>query len=151
MDLLQEIERLRGLMEAHPLTESFGVKYETLRALCDAAEAHLQPDLFAVPHQKKSATSAEAARRWRPKAKTNAMKILVHLQRVEWNGHKGLNREEVCKDLGMLTQTATGRLNVLKGAGLIEARGRRVASTGFEQDVHYITQKGRDFLAREAS
>jgi hypothetical protein len=149
MDLLQEIGSLRGLMEAHPLTESFGVKYETLRALCDAAEAHLQPDLFAVPHQKKSATSAEAARRWRPKARSCGMMVL----RAVWrNSHAGATREQICAFTGVLNQTAAGRLNVLKRAGLIKVEGKRKAKkTGFQQEVYFITQKGRDFLALEAA
>ena len=146
MDLLREIERLRGLMEAHPLAESFGVTFETLRALCDAAEKHLQPDLFEVPHQKKSETSAEAARKWLPKAKSNGMKVLVAVAAAP----NGLIREEVCEAAGMLTQTATGRLNVLERARLIKAAGKREArSTGFNQKIYFIADRGRDFLARE--
>lgn len=148
MDLLQEIKSLRGLMEAHPLNESFGVKYETLRALCDAAEAHLQPDLFAVPHQKKSATSAEAARKWRPKAKSNGMKVLKELANYPLGG---LTRDELCRYSGMKESTACGRLRVLQNAGLIKVDGKREASTTYNQNVYYITQKGRDFLALEAA
>ena len=146
MDLLREIERLRGLMEAHPLAESFGVKYETLRALCDAAEKHLQPDLFEVPHQKKSATSTEAARKWRPKARSAGMTVL---RSVANNSFTGLTREQICAFTGVLNQTAAGRLNVLKRAGLVKVEGSRKAKTGFQQEVYYITQEGRDFLARE--
>lgn len=141
MDLLKEIENLRGELMCNGLGSHHNVKRSVLIALMSAAESYLQPDLFEVPHQKKSATSREAAEQWRPKARSNGM---IALRTVARN--PGHNREMICKFSGMLTQTATGRLNVLKTAGLIEARGKRKASTGFNQDVYYLTQRGADFL-----
>lgn len=140
MDLLKEIERLRDRMDGKT-SGVMVVPRETLSALLNAAESHLQPDLFAVPHQSKSATSREAAEKWRPKARSNGM---IALRAVARN--PGHNREMLCKFTGMLNQTAAGRLNVLKEARLIEVRGKRKASTGFNQDVYYLTQRGADFL-----
>lgn len=145
MDLLKEIERLRNEMtlsrEALGMGAAHPVGLRVLQALCNAAESYLQPDLFEVPHQKKSATSREAAEKWRPKARSNGM---IALRAVARN--PGHNREMLCKFTGMLNQTAAGRLNVLKEARLIEVRGKRKASTGFNQDVYYLTQRGADFL-----
>jgi hypothetical protein len=140
MDLLKEIERLRAQMGQYTDT-LWEVDRNVLIALCNAAESHLQPDLFAVPHQSKSATSREAAEKWRPKARTNGMVMLRAVARKP-----GFNREMLCKFSGVLNQTAAGRLNVLKEARLIEARGKRKASTGFNQEVYYLTQRGADFL-----
>jgi len=148
MDLLQEIERLRADMMASPLGSHRRVRTDILVKLMNAAEAHLQPDLFAVPHQKKSATSAEAARRWRPKAKSNGMKVLKELANYPLGG---LTRDELCRYSGMKESTACGRLRVLQNAGLIKVDGKREASTTYNQNVYYITQKGRDFLALEAA
>jgi len=142
MDLLKEIDAIRGEMRGVSGAAVFvEVNADVLRALCNAAESHLQPDLFAVPHQKTSATSAEAADKWRPKAKTNGMIALYCVAR-----RSGVTREQLCKFTGMLNQTASGRLNVLKTAGLIRADGKREASTGFNQEVYYLTQRGADFL-----
>lgn len=141
MDLLKEIENLRDEMMRNSLGSHHNVKRSILIALMGAAESYLQPDLFAVPHQKKSATSREAAEQWRPKARTNGMIVLRAVAR-----NPGHNREMLCKFTGVLNQTAAGRLNVLKEARLIEARGKRKASTGFNQEVYYLTQRGADFL-----
>lgn len=150
MDLLKEIERLRNEMtlsrEALGMGAYHPVKMQVLQALCNAAESYLQPDLFAVPHQSKSETSREAAEKWRPKARSNGMIALRAVARCVARRHGGITREELCKFTGMLNQTAAGRLNVLKTAGLIEARGKRKASTGFNQEVYYLTQRGADFL-----
>jgi DNA-binding transcriptional ArsR family regulator len=149
MDLLQEIERLREQIGNATGSACFAqVQVDVVRALCDAAEAHLQPDLFAVPHQKKSATSAEAARRWRPKAKSNGMKALKKLAEYRIGG---LTRDELCRYSGMKESTACGRLRVLQNAGLIKVDGKREASTTYNQNVYFITQKGRDFLALEGA
>ena len=124
------------------------VQVDVVRALCDTAEAHLRPDLFAVPHQKKSRTSSEAAAGWRPKAKTAAMRVL---RVIEQYPKTGRSREEVCMYLRMKESTACGRLKVLQDHGLIKVDGTRKASSGFNVNVYYITQKGRDFLALEAA
>lgn len=141
MDLLKEIERLRADMMANPMASHRRVRADVLVELMRTAESYLQPDLFAVPHQKKSATSAEAAEKWRPKARSNGLYALNCVFR-----HPGVTRELLCIHTGMLNQTASGRLNVLKSAGLIRADGKRKASTGFNQEVYYITQRGADFL-----
>ena len=146
MDLLREIHALQRKVIDNPTTGSFEVDAHVLWRVLKAAENHLQPDLFEVPHQKKSATSTEAARKWRPKARSAGMTVL---RSVANNSFTGLTREQICAFTGVLNQTAAGRLNVLKRAGLVKVEGSRKAKTGFQQEVYYITQEGRDFLARE--
>ena len=152
MDLLQEIELLKKAV-GDPDRVATLVRHDILGPLLDAAEAHLQPDLFAVPHQKKSRTSSEAAAGWRPKAKSAAMKVLreVSFWSRDAFHNSGVTREELCRRTGMKESTACGRLKVLQNHGLIKVDGTRKASSGFNVNVYYITQKGRDFLAREAA
>jgi hypothetical protein len=146
MDLLKEIASLRAVMALPYASNDSAVMVDraTLKALCNAAESYLQPDLFAVPHQKASETSAEAARKWTPKAKTNGM---IALRCVDYCNSYGVTREELCEITGMLNQTAAGRLNVLKTARLIRAEGKRPsATTGFNQEVYYLAPRGEAFL-----
>ncbi len=146
MDLLKEIERLRNEMtlsrEALGMGAVHPVKLRVLQSLCNAAESYLQPDLFAVPHQKASETSAEAARKWTPRAESYGMAALSCVALYD-----GVTREKVCEVTGMLNQTAAGRLNVLKTAGLIRADGKRPSpTTGFNQEVYYLAPRGEAFL-----
>jgi hypothetical protein len=143
MDLLREIERIREDLREDP-DMFMAVRHNILRALCDAAEANLQPDLFAVPHQKSSATSAEAARKWRPKAKSAGMKALKTIANAPPGG---LTREEMCRYNGMKESTACGRLKVLKDARLIQAIGKKESDSGYPAEIYFVTDKGRMFLA----
>lgn len=147
MDLLKEIERLRVEMAESGLASHDNVRRSVLVALMRAAESYLQPDLFEVPHQKKSATSREAARNWRPKARSAGMMVLRCVA-----SFNGLTREEVCNVTGILNQTAAGRLNVLKRANLIRVEGKRPSqTTGFNQEVYFIADRGRAFLEQEGA
>lgn len=149
MDLLKEIENLRGELMCNGLGSHHNVKRSVLIALMSAAESYLQPDLFAVPHQKKSATSREAARNWRPKARSAGMMVLRCVAR---HSGSGVTREQICKMTGVLNQTAAGRLNVLKRANLIRVEGKRPSqTTGFNQEVYFIADRGRAFLEQEGA
>ncbi len=144
MDLLKEIASLRAVMALPYASNDSAVMVDraTLKALCNAAESYLQPDLFAVPHQKASETSAEAARKWLPRAESYGMAALACVALYD-----GITREKVCEVTGMLNQTAAGRLNVLKTAGLIRADGKRPSpTTGCNQEVYYLAPRGEAFL-----
>tara|TARA_R100001086_G_scaffold225289_1_gene143534 strand:+ start:2706 stop:3185 length:480 start_codon:yes stop_codon:yes gene_type:complete len=155
MDLLKEIASLRNEMtlsrEALGMGAVHPVKLRVLQALCNAAESYLQPDLFAVPHQKASETSAEAARNFRPKAKTKAFDVLKTLSHIDHTTRHlsykvGCTRHEVCDILGMLDSTACGRLRVLEQAGLVETQGQREGNNGANLQIYHITQRGKDYL-----
>lgn len=147
MDLLREIKALQRQVSDRPTQGSFDVPTTVLWQILKAAENYLQPDLFEVPHQSSSPTSAEAARNWRPKAKSAGMTVLRCVA-----SFNGLTREEVCNVTGILNQTAAGRLNVLKRANLIRVDGKRPSqTTGFNQEVYFIADRGRAFLEQEGA
>jgi predicted ArsR family transcriptional regulator len=106
-----------------------GVKYPVRRA----------------PYQKKSKTSRSGAVDAMTRIGPQSASLLRALKAF---GPNGATREEICEFVGDVSnQAACGRLNNLEGKGFVRCMGdTRLASTGSQQKVYRITNRGLKWL-----